>query len=131
MKTKPFDIEQAKAGAKVVTRAGRRVRIVCFDGPCKKYPICGFIEKEDLYARTWSEDGLFDIAYTRRSCNNLDYDLLLVDDAEPEYTDFERAVADIIKQASEGSKIYSSEGQVRVIAHYLLDLAYLELNAQH
>ena len=31
MKTKPFNIEEAKAGAKVVTRDGRPVRIVCFD----------------------------------------------------------------------------------------------------
>lgn len=30
-KLKPFDIEKAKAGAKVVTRDGRNVRIICWD----------------------------------------------------------------------------------------------------
>lgn len=30
-KLKPFDLEKAKAGAKVVTRDGRQVRIICWD----------------------------------------------------------------------------------------------------
>ena len=30
-KLKPFDLEAAKAGAKVITRDGRPVRIICFD----------------------------------------------------------------------------------------------------
>lgn len=30
-KLKPFDLEKAKQGAKVVTRDGRPVRIICWD----------------------------------------------------------------------------------------------------
>lgn len=31
IKYKPFDLERAKAGDEVVTRDGRKVRIICFD----------------------------------------------------------------------------------------------------
>ena len=42
---KPFNLEQAKAGAPVCTRDGQPVRIVCYDlkGP-KNYPILALIE---------------------------------------------------------------------------------------
>ncbi len=36
---KPFDLEKAKAGAPVVTRDGRKARIVCFDIKNEDYPI--------------------------------------------------------------------------------------------
>lgn len=39
---KPFDLEKAKAGAKVCTRDGRDVRIVCWDMK-NSYPIIGLI----------------------------------------------------------------------------------------
>ena len=43
---KPFNLEEAKAGAPVCTRDGRPVRIVCYD--CKgykNYPILALIER--------------------------------------------------------------------------------------
>ena len=42
---KPFNLEQAKAGAPVCTRDGRPVRIVCYDlKGYKNYPILALIE---------------------------------------------------------------------------------------
>ncbi len=35
---KEFNINEAKAGAKVVTRNGRKVRIICFDRKSGKLP---------------------------------------------------------------------------------------------
>lgn len=36
---KPFDLEKAKQGAKVVTRNGRDVRIICWDKMDNSYPM--------------------------------------------------------------------------------------------
>lgn len=42
---KPFNLEQAKAGASVCTRDGKPVRIVCYDFKgYKNYPILALIE---------------------------------------------------------------------------------------
>ena len=42
---KPFNLEQAKAGAPVCTRDGRPVRIVCYDlKGHKNYPILALVE---------------------------------------------------------------------------------------
>lgn len=43
----PFDIEKAKQGAKVVTRDGHDVRILCFDRNSDEYPIVVLIQKKD------------------------------------------------------------------------------------
>lgn len=43
---KPFDLEKAKAGAKVCTRDGRSARIICFDRKQQTYPIVALIQHE-------------------------------------------------------------------------------------
>lgn len=43
---KPFDLEAAKAGEKVVTRDGRAVRIICFDVK-DMWPIVALITETD------------------------------------------------------------------------------------
>lgn len=43
-KLKLFDIEKAKAGAKVVTRDGRNVRIICWDRVDTTEPIVALVE---------------------------------------------------------------------------------------
>lgn len=43
---KPFDLERAKAGAKVCTRDGRSARIICFDRKQHTYPIVALIQHE-------------------------------------------------------------------------------------
>ena len=39
----PFDIEKAKQGAKIVTRDGSDVRILCFDRNSDHYPIVALV----------------------------------------------------------------------------------------
>lgn len=61
----PFDIEKAQAGAKVVTRDGRTVRIVAYDLD-SRYPVCAIIraqngsEYPDVYLKSgrYDEDGI-------------------------------------------------------------------------
>ena len=43
---KPFDLEKAKAGAKVVTRDGTDVRVICWDGKFEK-PIIALVNNRD------------------------------------------------------------------------------------
>lgn len=43
----PFDIEKAKQGAKVVTRDGHDVRILCYDRHSDIYPIVAVVQIED------------------------------------------------------------------------------------
>lgn len=71
----PFDIEKAKQGAKVVTKDGHNVRILCYDSRyCNsRQPIIAEIEKrEDVQLTTHAEDGtyLFDKAKS-------EYDLMI------------------------------------------------------
>ena len=40
---KPFDLEAAKAGKKVITRDGKAVRIVCFDLKREAFPILALV----------------------------------------------------------------------------------------
>lgn len=48
-KLKPFDLEKAKQGAKVVTRDGRPVRIICWDksDDYDMYPIVALVMNKD------------------------------------------------------------------------------------
>lgn len=61
MKTKPFDLESAKNGAKVVTRDGKPVRILCFDreDSVDRHVIVGLATfgngEEEIFS--WMEDG--------------------------------------------------------------------------
>jgi hypothetical protein len=60
--TKPFNLEQAKAGHPVVTREGYPVRILAFDLNNEKYPIAAsiqFQEREDV--ESFSKEGSFNI----------------------------------------------------------------------
>lgn len=58
----PFDLEAAKAGAKVVTRDGRPARIVCWDGEARSgdaiYPLVALIGiGRYQYAALYSDGG--------------------------------------------------------------------------
>ena len=44
---KPFDLEKAKAGAKVVTRDGRPARIICWDKLDDMYPLVALVKDKD------------------------------------------------------------------------------------
>lgn len=59
MKLKPFNLEAAKAGAKVVTRDGRLVRIICTDYKNDNYPVVALLSDggEESVA-TYTIDGI-------------------------------------------------------------------------
>ena len=47
IKIKDFDIEKAKAGAKIVTRGGYSARILCYDSKNDHYPIVALINRNE------------------------------------------------------------------------------------
>lgn len=58
----PFDIEKAKQGAKVVTRDGHNVHILCYNSKCcnSRQPIIAEIDIiEDVLLTTHAEDGTY------------------------------------------------------------------------
>jgi len=74
---KAFDLEKAKAGAKVVTRDGRPARIVCFDLEGRQ-PIGAAIEREDFdgvvseVLHSFGSDGRYYTGTTQDKDSSLD-----------------------------------------------------------
>jgi hypothetical protein len=67
---KPFNLEAAKAGAKVVTRDGRDVRILALDLNCKGSPVVAAVHTgHEEYVEAYSEDGSY--FATGESCFDL------------------------------------------------------------
>ncbi len=82
MKTKPFDIKAAKAGARVVTRDGGAARIVCFDRKCLAGHIVALV---DITPKVESIE-----EYTDSGCHFADeawheLDLMMATDEEGNY----------------------------------------------
>lgn len=86
MKTRliPFDIEKAKAGAKVCTREGYEVTIFSFDCGDNNFPIVGAIHvgvgMHPIIHRLWSENGYASPAAIDES--NEEDDLLIEEEVE-------------------------------------------------
>lgn len=130
MRTKPFDLEAAKAGAKVVTRDGRQVRIICFDKKDPQYPIVALVpETKDIKSLEvvfiYQEDGRY------FSTREHDRDLFLLDEGEPELTAFEKA---IYKFTEDGNgEYYDSDDLLEITKDFapkLLELAKKELRLE-
>lgn len=66
----PFDIEKAQAGANVVTRDGRTVRIVAYDMDCR-YPICAIIRSQEgtEYPEVYLKNGCYDEDGIENNCD--------------------------------------------------------------
>ena len=118
MKTKPFNIDEAKAGAKVVTRDGRPARIVCWDAK-GKYPIIALLDcgKEGEIPYNYTTHGT-----TVIGCVTSDYDLFLVDET-PELTEFEQEVESICLSMQAGGRI----DDIHTLSNNLLAIARKEL----
>lgn len=73
----PFDIEKAKQGAKVMTRDGHDVRILCYDSKgSTNQPIVTNIYREgDVLLTTHAEDGTY--LYNGEKCG---YDLMIAEE---------------------------------------------------
>lgn len=93
---KPFDMEAAKAGAEVETRAGRKVRILCYDVKCE-FPIVAIMMMpsgaEVVYSYRitgkWCvnpaikhENDLVLVEYINEPCSFKPFDKVLVRDYE-------------------------------------------------
>lgn len=65
-----FDIAKAQAGAKVVTRDGRTVRIVAYDMDCR-YPICAIIRSQEgtEYPEVYLKNGCYDEDGIENNCD--------------------------------------------------------------
>lgn len=66
----PFNIEKAQAGAKVVTRDGRTVRIVAYDLD-SRYPICAIIRAQNgsEYPEVYLKSGRYDEDEIENDCD--------------------------------------------------------------
>lgn len=81
----PFNIEKAKAGAKVETRNGDPVRILCYDKKPDNYPILALINKESgEYPIAYKADGQY-----FQSGANSQRDLVIVEEVEDVEVDLE------------------------------------------
>lgn len=74
---KPFDAEAAKNGAKVETREGRSVRILCYDKATAAYPIVGLVNYESVeHCYTYTIEGKVLISETSEN------DLVIIEEVE-------------------------------------------------
>lgn len=86
MKTKPFNLEEARVGVKVVTRNGRPARIICYDYN-NAPPIIALVQDKGLTTegtRYYRNDGT-------EISDNKEFDLLLISEEE-ERTEFYRTL---------------------------------------
>ena len=121
MKTKKFDIEKAKAGAKVVTRDGRPARIICFDrqGELSIVALIAF----DKYERVGSYyyNGKFDKEV------DSDIDLLLVSEEKEELTGFGYALYDVLCEVEHDDEKSNAYELAKEYSQELLELARKEI----
>lgn len=72
-----FDIEKAKAGAKVETREGRPVRIVCYDKKPEHSPILALVKYNGTEVPTlYHDNGIYYLNYASQR------DLVIVEEVE-------------------------------------------------
>lgn len=76
MKLLPFDLEKAKAGAKVVNGRNEPVRLVCFDADNEIYPLI------DSRYKAYTLEGIYDLGCPKSHSN-----LFLL--AEPTYREWQ------------------------------------------
>lgn len=129
----PFSIDkrpEIETGKyKVVTRGGQPVRIICWDRNSIEYPIVALVKTKcgEETSFTYGKRGNFFIA------DEGDNDLILVP-AEPELTEFEKAVSDVVEMAWLGGKDnpyeFTKEEYAKIKSLELLSLARKELQPE-
>ena len=128
MKTKPFNIEEAKAGAKVVTRDGRNVRILCFDCKAGNEPIIA--EIENPVTKTWFIE-FFDSDGKQGIDKLKDRDLFLVSEEEEELTEFGYALYDVLCEVEHDDEKSNAYELAKEYSQELLELARKEIEKSH
>lgn len=87
---KPFDVEAAKRGAKVETKSGHSVRILCYDRRCIDYPIIALVnfdKNEQVYS--YNSDGIL------YHCNNDNKNLVIILEIETKFDEGDYIVSHI------------------------------------
>ena len=121
MKTKPFNLEESKAGAKVVTRDGREVEILSYN--------CKIRESQPILAQIKCSKGAYELEYyydNGCAVGDKNKNLFLVSEEEEKSTEFEKELA----EAYEWAKTTEREDFVNEFAPKLLDLARKELQPE-
>ena len=75
-----FDLEKAKNGASLITRNGKKAKIVSFDGGTNCFPIIVELENYNNNPVLYDEDGCADISRSAfNGASDYEYDLLIKD----------------------------------------------------
>lgn len=105
---KPFDLEKAKAGHRVVTRDGRPVRIVCYDRKINNYPILALVPAK-------FDDVEIIVKYTLNGRYLLvgenEFDLMMAPVKHEGWTNLYRNGSDFVVL---GESVYESEEEARL-----------------
>ena len=73
-----FDLDKAKNGASLITRNGKKVKIISFDGGTICYPIVVELNDYNNNPVLYDEDGCANISKSAFSCaSDPEYDLLI------------------------------------------------------
>ena len=113
MKTKriPFNLEKAKAGAKVITRAGNPVRIKHFNGKIKPYTVVASIEEYGI-ERTLS----FTELGQHVKCCKSEYDLFI--EEEVKETDDYNPYKEVVKSITDMDERYAELQSLEELKHF-------------
>lgn len=79
-KFKPFDLEASKAGAPVMTRDGRPVRILAFDVKSEEYPVVAVVPTHDgkyESVEVYTKNGKYNDDKYDEIKNECNYDLVM------------------------------------------------------
>lgn len=122
MKTKPFDLQAAKNGAKLVTKFGDTARIICYDR-IGDYPIVALVSDEE-FMLTYDNNGMFSIDH-----KETDMDLLILDESEPIYKPYETTaeLMDEIKKHGAWVKCKYGDKYNQITGFYYDAGMYIEL----
>lgn len=73
-----FDLEKAKNGARLITRNGKKAKIISFSGGTTCFPIVVELENENHNPFLYDEDGCANISSSAfSSVSDPEYDLLI------------------------------------------------------
>ena len=123
MKTKPFDIDKAKAGNPVCTRDLRPARIICYDqrdGLGNEY-LTVLVSDADGYemAYTYRKDGTFGVDDNRRN-----FDLMLVSSEHTAWINIYKYQGKSFFES--GRCTYESEEEAKRHAHDGFQCTYID-----
>lgn len=129
MRTKPFNLEEAKAGVKVVTGTGFPVRIICYDMK-GDLPIVGLVT---IPTDEGGEEEMcvgFDIKGNNQFGEPMYDKLYILDEDKSELTEFEKELCDLMRNPSLSEIPETAEKVAKAIAPKFLAIAKKQLRPE-